>query len=83
MQFKGLHGDENEDATIQLRVGATGSLPRVRSPNAEAVLQRFSLQLALDCSDSSSCSSTSSQGARPISSSSSSSATSIAHIGSN
>lgn len=79
----GLHGDENEDATIQLRVGATGSLPRVRSPNAEAVLQRFSLQLALDCSDSSSCSSTSSQGARPISSSSSSSATSIAHIGSN
>lgn len=71
----------NESA-IQFRTSS--SLPRERSLNAEAVIQRFSLQLALDCSDSSSCSSSSSHGgARPTSSSSSSSTTSIAHIGSN
>ena len=78
--MKGINDDGNEE-TVQLTVSS--SLPRVRSSNAEAVIQRFSLQLALDCSDSSSCSSTSSQGVQPISSSSSSSATSVAHIGSN
>lgn len=57
------------------------NLPIDRSP-AEVAIQRFSLQLALDCSDTSSCTSTSSH-AQPLSTSSSSSAASIAHLGSN
>ena len=56
-------------------------LPNERT-QAEVAIQRFSLQLALDCSDTSSCTSSSSH-AQPLSTSSSSSAASIAHLGSN
>jgi len=60
------------------------SLPRERNRDSEAAIQRFSLQLALDWSDTSSCSSSGSirsstiSQARALSSSSSSSAASLA-----
>lgn len=60
------------------------SLPRERNRDSEAAIQRFSLQLALDWSDTSSCSSSGSirsstiSQAQVLSSSSSSSAASLA-----
>ncbi|EFX79752.1 hypothetical protein DAPPUDRAFT_304342 [Daphnia pulex] len=73
--------DDDELPSAQWRNSL--NLPRERSP-AEVAIQRFSLQLALDCSDTSSCTSSSSH-AQPgtLSTSSSSSAASIAHLGSN
>ena len=79
MYFIFMYLDENSSG---IATQTRNSLhPNDCSP-AEMAIQRFSLQLALDCSDTSSCTSTSSR-AQPLSTSSSSSAASIAHLGSN
>lgn len=78
--FSPVREDGDELPSAQWRNSL--NLPRERSP-AEVAIQRFSLQLALDCSDTSSCTSSSSH-VQPgtLSTSSSSSAASIVHLGS-
>jgi len=71
-------GEENAegDSSAEWR---SLDLPRERNRTSESAIQRFSLQLALDYSESSSCTSTLSH-AQPLSTSSSSSAFSMAPL---
>jgi len=73
----GGEGNVEGDSSAEWRMSL--NLPRERRRTSESAIQRFSLQLALDYSESSSCTSTLSH-AQPLSTSSSSSALSMAPL---